>query len=195
MTFQVKAGSSKVAPDLFADESSIDDQDSPEDTESEDRREREYEAKELRYIERQKRLKQFKRRRTFINCLRGFLCFQDDEGVFDKEKKIPTCKQVCCWRLLRARRLSHRFHASDVSLHSFEKSRYQSFISILISANYIILYLVLLYPFVLIAQEKLAGGDEAAEEVCIYGMNDDGTCMEEGSTMPEMEEEPDTEKV
>ena len=49
------------------------------------------------------------------------------------------------------------------------------------------MYTVLLYPFVLIAQEKLFGEDE--EDVCVYGLNTDGTCMTEGETMPKEEEE------
>ena len=52
---------------------------------------------------------------------------------------------------------------------AFEKSKYQSFISILISVNYLILYTVLLYPFILIAQEKLFGGEE---DSCVYGMSE-----------------------
>ena len=55
----------------------------------------------------------------------------------------------------------------------------------LISINYIILYGVLLYPFVLIAQEKLSG----SEEDCIYGMDEAGECLTESDTMPVETEE------
>ena len=154
---------------------------SPEDTESEERRMLEYEMREKRELERMKRLQAFKRRRRCINCLRKALCFRDDENMFDLETKIPTCKQVCCWRLLRARKLSHRFQASDESLNAFEKSKYQNFISVLISVNYLILYGVLLYPFVLILQDKITG--ESEEDACVYGANEDGTCMTEGENI------------
>ena len=50
--------------------------------------------------------------------------------------------------------------------------------------NYLILYTVLLYPFVLIVQDKIKG-DHNEEETCIYGVKSDGTCMTEGETMPE----------
>ena len=56
----------------------------------------------------------------------------------------------------------------------------------LISINYIILYGVLLYPFVLIAQEKLAGDEE---DTCVYGMDEAGECLTEGDTMPVEAEE------
>ena len=51
----------------------------------------------------------------------------------------------------------------------------------LISINYIILYGILLYPFVLIAQEKLSG---AEEDTCVYGIDEAGECLTEGDTMP-----------
>ena len=107
-----------------------------------------------------KKKRSFERRKKRILCLRIILCFRDDEDKYDFDYKIPTCKAVCCWRLLRARRLSHRFHTSNESLLAFEKSKYQNFVSILISVNYIILYTVLLYPFVLIAQDKLFGDED-----------------------------------
>ena len=61
------------------------------------------------------------------------------------------------------------FHASQESLAAFEKSKYQSFISVLISVNYLILYTVLLYPFILLAQEKLFGEEESS---CVYGLDE-----------------------
>ena len=191
-----KGSSSKVAPGFLDEQEMFDpisDESSPENTESEERRITELTAREKRDLEKIKKIRSFKRRRTCINCLRKCVCFKDDENVFDHEIRIPTCKQVCCWRLLRARRLSHRFHASDESLLAFEKSKYQGFIAILISVNYLILYTVLLYPFVLIAQEKLFGGTEDEEDTCTIGKNTDGTCMQEGQTMPKPESEDTTE--
>ena len=87
---------------------------------------------------------------------------------------------------MRARRRSHRFHASKDSLEAFEKSKSQCFVMFLISINYIILYGVLLYPFVLIAQAKLSGDEE---DSCIFGIDEAGECLTEGDTMPiEIEE-------
>ena len=165
MTFEVaKGSSSKVAPDTGEYENPMHSEESdPENTESEERRGRELELKEKRELERARRIAAFKRKRGCINFLRKVVCFRDDEKKFDIETKIPTCKQVCCWRLLRARRLSHRFHTSEDSLQAFEKSKYQNFISILISVNYIILYAVLLYPFILILQAKIADRNENEE--------------------------------
>ena len=68
------------------------DESSPEDTESEERRIHELTLKERRELERIKKIRSFKRRRTCINCLRKSMCFKDDENVFDHETKIPTCK-------------------------------------------------------------------------------------------------------
>ena len=169
--FEVAKTSSKVVPGLVeAEEPQVfTDESTPEDSEEDEKWTQELALKEKRDKERRKKLAAFKRRRACINCLRKVVCFQDDQKVFDLETKIPSFRQVCCWRLLRARRHSHRFHASSESLLAFEKSKYQSFISILISVNYLILYTVLLYPFILIAQEKLFGGEE---DSCVYGMSE-----------------------
>ena len=57
VTFSVQGGSAKVSPssDIWAEESSMEEEDSPADTESEERREREFDAKEKRYLERKKK--------------------------------------------------------------------------------------------------------------------------------------------
>ena len=180
--FEVAKSSSKVLPGVDPEEAAAQSEESsPEDEVEAEKRLQELMLREKREIEKKKKLKAFKRRRSFINCLRKVVCFKDDQDAFDEVSKIPTCKQVCCWRLLRARRRSHRFHASQESLTAFEKSKYQSFVSILISVNYFILYGVLLYPFLLIAQEKWFND---AEESCIYGVDEAGECLTEDDTMP-----------
>jgi hypothetical protein len=38
-------------------------------------------------------------------CMQKLCCFRDDIKEFNMSKGIfPTTKQICCWRMLRARR-------------------------------------------------------------------------------------------
>jgi len=63
---------------------------------------------------------------------------------------MPNYTQVCCWRFLRSRRLSTKFFTGEDSLIGIENSGYSVFVSLLISFNYLILYAVVIVPFVLI---------------------------------------------
>ena len=69
-----------------------------------------------------------------------------------------------CWRFLRARRQTTKFHQGNESLNSLEKSSYTSFVSLLISINYLMLYAVVIVPFVLIMLS------EDVEEISIDGV-------------------------
>jgi len=92
---------------------------------------------------------------NFIRTMKKLTCFQDYKQKFDDDEKIPTCKQVCCWRFLRAKTQATQFYVSETSLEALEKSKCQRFISVLISFNYLALYLVILLPFYLIFKERL----------------------------------------
>ena len=79
-------------------------------SEEEEKRNQELAQKEKKDKERRKKLAAFRRRRACINCLRKVVCFKDDQKVFDLETRLPSLRQVCCWRLLRARRIGHNVH-------------------------------------------------------------------------------------
>ena len=79
--------------------------------------------------------------------------------------------------MLRARYHSNLFYTSQEALEVLEKSKWQTFISMLISFNYLTLYVVIIVPFVLVIlqvqkhiseeheyEECLEAGDEAACE-------------------------------
>ena len=84
-----------------------------------------------------------------LNISKKFVCFKDEEDEFDDDN-LPTCKQVCCWRLIRARKRTQEFHTSIDGLVAFEKSKYQHFVALLMTLNYLLLYGVALAPFILI---------------------------------------------
>ena len=69
--------------------------------------------------------------------------------------------QIICWRFLASRKESHRFYTSLSSLRSFEQSSYQTFVSWILSINYIMLYTVAVVPFVLL---YLSGGTNTTVE-------------------------------
>ena len=73
----------------------------------------------------------------------------DYSNKFSDKIKIPSIKEVCCWRVLRARYQTGLFHTSEKALEVLEKSRCQTFIAGLISFNYLALYFVIIIPFVL----------------------------------------------
>lgn len=146
------------------DEGSDDKEDSDDeeyiDTEEEERR---FEERERAERAEEKRLTRLKWRKRFLGCAMKACCFKDEEDVFDEEENLPSCKQVCCWRFLRARRTANRFHTSVKSLEAFEKAKNQACISILLIFNYLMLYCVALAPFALIFMR--AEGSEALEEL------------------------------
>jgi len=83
-----------------------------------------------------------------------------------------------CWRFLRSRSVSTKFYTSVASLIAFEKSGCQPCVSILISLNYMIMYAVVIVPFVLLALQKkvtsiIVDGHE------IFCENDKALCDEE----------------
>lgn len=99
----------------------------------------------------EKREKAHARRKKSIVCCQKFCCFKDYDNEFNLSDKMPSYMQVCCWRFLRSRRTSTKFHTSENTLNGIERSGYSVFVSLLISFNYLMLYAVVIVPFVLIA--------------------------------------------
>ena len=87
-------------------------------------------------------------------CCQKFCCFKDTENEFNLSDKMPSYMQVCCWRFLRSRRVTTKFYTSETTLKSIEKSGYSVCVGLLISFNYLILYAVVIVPFVLIATKE-----------------------------------------
>ena len=64
----------------------------------------------------EKREKALARRKKSIVCCQKFCCFQDYDNEFNLSDKMPSYMQVCCWRFLRSRRASTKFHTSEDTL-------------------------------------------------------------------------------
>ena len=94
-------------------------------------------------------------------------CFLDYNNKFSDMTVIPSIKEVCCWRLLRARYKVGLFHTSERALEKLEKSRCQTFIAGLISFNYLALYFVIIIPFILtILEVQKRQSDDGDPEAC-----------------------------
>lgn len=102
----------------------------------------------------EKRERAFQRKKKCILCCQSISCFRDEEGRYDLNQRLPSCMQVCCWRFLRSRRLSTKFYTGNDAILNMENSAYSVFVSLLISFNYLILYAVVIVPFVLIAKQE-----------------------------------------
>ena len=100
-------------------------------------------------------------KKKLMDCTKRIVCFRDDDDEYDEAEKMPTCTQVCCWRLIKSRKDSRQFYTSLETLESFEKSKYQSFVSFMLSLNYILLYGVAIAPFILIFS---SGDSEGGQE-------------------------------
>jgi len=111
------------------------------------------EKERLRIIE-EKKEKAFQRKRKRVICCQRFCCFKDEDKLYNFNDKMPSYTQVMCWRFLRARRLSTKFHASKDSLMVLEKSGCQVFVSLLISLNYLMLYAEIIVPFILLIMQE-----------------------------------------
>ena len=98
--------------------------------------------------EKQARAHERKRRR--LACCQAFCCFQDEAREFNLDDRMPSYTQICCWRFLSARRQSAKFYMSRETLEFFEKSGCSVFTGLLISFNYLLLYAVVIVPFVLV---------------------------------------------
>ena len=98
--------------------------------------------------EKQARAHERKRRR--VACCQAFCCFQDEAREFNLDDRMPSYTQICCWRFLSARRQSVKFYMSHETLDFFERSGCSVFTGLLISFNYLLLYAVVIVPFVLV---------------------------------------------
>ena len=87
-------------------------------------------------------------------CCQSLCCFKDEENDFNLDVKLPSYTQVCCWRFLRSRRQSTKFYTGENAFQNIETSGYSVTVSMLISFNYLMLYAVVIVPFVLIATQE-----------------------------------------
>ena len=78
--------------------------------------------------------------------------------------------------MLRARYHSSLFHTSQEALEALEKSKWQTFIAGLISFNYLALYVVIIFPFVLIILEVKRRHDEESEHEDCVAAGDGAEC-------------------
>ena len=112
--------------------------------------------------------------------MKKVVCFKDEDEEFDDEENMPTVKQVCCWGLLRSRKRAQIFHTNIETLEAFERSKYQNFVAILLSLNYILLYAVAIAPFVLIfggkETEEIDGVEQSSCDPLVDG-SQDPECM------------------
>lgn len=91
------------------------------------------------------------RKQKRIMLCQKLCCFQDELGQFNLDDKMPSYTQICCWRFLKARRQSTKFYTGKDTLEKLEKSKLTYCISLLISFNYLVLYAVVIVPFILIS--------------------------------------------
>ena len=87
---------------------------------------------------------------------------------------------------MRARTQATQFYVSENSLERLEKSKCQTFISVLISVNYLALYIVILLPFYLIFKERLKDTNYSKE------LN---ACLDEGKSQLDCEDLVNHEEV
>lgn len=72
-----------------------------------------------------------------------------------KENKYPTTKEICCWRLLRARRNTNEFFASEETIKKFETSKTLAIIGWLLTVNLFLMYTIALLPFIIKSKGKV----------------------------------------
>lgn len=72
------------------------------------------------------------------------------KGIF------PTTKQICCWRMLRARRVANQFYTSEETIKSFEKGKSLAIVGWIITINYFAIYTIALLPFIMKGSNKKA---------------------------------------
>ena len=90
-------------------------------------------------------------------CMQKFCCFKDDAKEFNMQKGIfPTTKQICCWRMLRARRVANQFYTSEETIKSFEKGKSLAIVGWIITINYFAIYTIALLPFIMKGSSKTA---------------------------------------
>lgn len=65
------------------------------------------------------------------------------KGIF------PTTKQICCWRMLRARREANQFYTSVETIRLFEKSKLLAIVGWINTINYFAIYTIALLPFIM----------------------------------------------
>ena len=72
-----------------------------------------------------------------------------------KENRYPTTKEICCWRLLRARRNTNEFFTSEQTIKHFETSKTLAIIGWLLTVNLFLMYTIALLPFIIKSKAKV----------------------------------------
>ena len=85
-----------------------------------------------------------------------------------KENRYPTTKEICCWRLLRARLNTNEFFTSEETIRNFETSKTLAIIGWLLTVNLFLMYTIALLPFVIKSKGKVpvaSSSDALVEDI------------------------------
>jgi hypothetical protein len=85
-----------------------------------------------------------------------------------KENRYPTTKEICCWRLLRARRNTNEFFTSEQTIKHFETSKTLAIIGWLLTVNLFLMYTIALLPFIIKSKAKVpvrSSSDASVEDL------------------------------
>ena len=85
-----------------------------------------------------------------------------------KEYRYPTTKEICCWRLLRARLNTNEFFTSEETIRNFETSKTLAIIGWLLTVNLFLMYTIALLPFVIKSKGKVpvaSSSDALVEDI------------------------------
>ena len=141
-------------PDATQDPNKADEEKGMSSSESEE----DEETKIMRKVTMEKRkMELIKQEERARNCkikanvfMQKFCCFKDEIKEFDIKKGIfPSTKQICCWRMLRARRVANQFYTNEETIRLFEKSKSLAVVGWIITINYFAIYTIALLPFIM----------------------------------------------
>ena len=132
-----------------------------------------FEKRKVELIKREERSRNLKLKTNI--CMQKFCCFKDEFKEFNMQKGIyPSTKQICCWRMLKARRVANQFHTSEETIRSFEKGKSLAIVGWIITINYFAIYTIALLPFIMKGSNKKAvptaavvntGSDETVDDL------------------------------
>ena len=141
-------------PDATQDPNKADEEKGMSSSESEE----DEETKIMRKVTLEKRkMELIKQEERARNCkiktnvyMQKFCCFKDEIKEFDMKKGIlPSTNQICCWRMLRARRVANQFYTNEETIRLFEKSKSLAVVGWIITINYFAIYTIALLPFIM----------------------------------------------
>lgn len=107
--------------------------------------------------------------------LQKMCCFRDDAQEFDMSRDVyPNVKQICCWRILRARRIANQFCVSEEAIKAYELEQTAFAINITVTVCLVSMYIVALLPFFKMLETKsehIDQEDENLPEPINYAIN------------------------